>query len=227
MSLFGWCSARAPGISILMLLALSYWVLSSELAPKTAEASIHSSLRHGKAPYASRHSDPSIRNAGNWTIFWAYYSLYMHVITVVFPLRACWSVDELKRSLKKLARTKQLKDFKYTPKRRLSSTSLSSAYTLTSSQSSSSSEAGDIELGLYTDGDVDHDKVIHAIIIPNYKEDADGLRETLDVLASHAQARTQYDVSAICLFCPLLDLPCFKFVIHHTMRSLTDNPRST
>lgn len=36
--------------------------------------------------------------------------------------------------------------------------------------------------------------VVHAILLPNYKEDIDTLRETLEVLASHAQARTSYDV---------------------------------
>jgi hypothetical protein len=46
-----------------------------------------------------------------------------------------------------------------------------------------------------TDVEFDQDKVIHAIIVPNYKEDVDGLRETLDVLASHPQARMSYDVS--------------------------------
>ena len=38
----------------------------------------------------------------------------------------------------------------------------------------------------------------HAILLPSYKEDVDNLRETLDVLASHAQARISYDVS-LCL----------------------------
>lgn len=54
-----------------------------------------------------------------------------------------------------------------------------------------------------TDVEYDQDKVIHAIIIPNYKEDVDGLRETLDVLASHPQARLSYDVSS-----PLSELRC-------------------
>jgi hypothetical protein len=135
-------------------------------------------------------------NAGNITIVWAYYSLLIHTLVFVFPIRACWAVWDLTRSLKKVARNKSLKDFKYSHQRRLSSTSLSSAETLTSSQSSSSSEAGDVEMGVYTDtADIDQDRIIHAILIPNYKEELDGLRETLDVLASHPQARYQYDVS--------------------------------
>jgi hypothetical protein len=37
-------------------------------------------------------------------------------------------------------------------------------------------------------------RIIHAIILPNYMEDIATLRETLDVLASHRKARTQYEV---------------------------------
>jgi hypothetical protein len=38
------------------------------------------------------------------------------------------------------------------------------------------------------------DRIIHAIILPNYMEDLGTLRETLDVLASHRKAKTQYEV---------------------------------
>jgi hypothetical protein len=79
--------------------------------------------------------------------------------------------------------------------RRLSSTSLSSAETLTPAFSTTSSEIGDIDMGeSATDIGPDYERVVHAIIIPNYKEDSDGLRETLDVLASHPQACASYDV---------------------------------
>lgn len=37
--------------------------------------------------------------------------------------------------------------------------------------------------------------LLHAIIIPNYKEEIDTLRETLDILGSHIQAETSYEVS--------------------------------
>lgn len=38
------------------------------------------------------------------------------------------------------------------------------------------------------------EEVIHAIIIPNYQEDIETLRLTLDVLASHPRAGLQYKV---------------------------------
>ncbi|KAG5987584.1 hypothetical protein E4U54_004934 [Claviceps lovelessii] len=47
----------------------------------------------------------------------------------------------------------------------------------------------------YTDDtDYTEDGVVHAIMIPNYKEEMDTLQETLEVLASHPQARSSYDV---------------------------------
>jgi hypothetical protein len=193
MSFFSWCTRRVGGLSLILLLTLTYWVCSSEFGPskKYASPGLQQQTKHRYNGGGETH------NAGNWTVFWAYYSLLMHTLVFIFPTRACWAVEDLTRSLKKVARNKQLKDFKFGHSRRLSSTSLSSAETLTSqaSSSSSSSEAGDIELGHYTDADVDQEKIVHAILIPNYKEDLDGLRETLDVLACHPQARSTYDVS--------------------------------
>jgi hypothetical protein len=193
MSVFAWCTRRVGGLLLVALIFWSYWVISSEYGPRSAT---DDHLNHnGKAGNHNKGTG-SMFNAGNITIVWAYYSLLIHTLVFVFPIRACWAVWDLTRSLKKVARNKSLKDFKYSHQRRLSSTSLSSAETLTSSQSSSSSEAGDVEMGVYTDtADIDQDRIIHAILIPNYKEELDGLRETLDVLASHPQARYQYDVS--------------------------------
>ncbi|KAJ3084606.1 oligosaccharyl transferase stt3 subunit [Rhizoclosmatium hyalinum] len=42
--------------------------------------------------------------------------------------------------------------------------------------------------------DLPYDHILHVIIIPNYSEDVDTLCETLDVLASHRRALTQYRV---------------------------------
>jgi len=38
------------------------------------------------------------------------------------------------------------------------------------------------------------DNILHAIVIPNYTEDLDTLRETLSVLARHPRAQQQYEV---------------------------------
>lgn len=172
-------------------LSLSYWVISNEAAAQ----------RHGyKYQQQDSLSAPSFTTMGSGysTMIFAYYCLAIHLLVFMFPLRACWAIFDLTRRLKKTAKSKTLKEFKFAHRRRLSSTSLSSSETLTSSRdgsSTSSSEAGDIEAEFYADADVEPDRVVHAIIVPNYKEEMDTLRETLEVLASHPQARYTYDVS--------------------------------
>jgi hypothetical protein len=168
-------------------LCLSYWVISKESA----------SARYG---YQSLTASSS--GAGIWTVVFAYYSLLLHFLVFMFTFRTCWSMIDITRSLKKTARNKALRDIKLSHRRRGSSTSLSSSETLTSSRdasstlSATSSEAGDLDNEFYADGDATPvDNVVHAIVVPNYKEEVDTLRETLDVLASHPQARNTYDVS--------------------------------
>ena len=45
--------------------------------------------------------------------------------------------------------------------------------------------------------EVDDAEVVHAIILPNYGEDLHTLRTTLNVLASHPRARSQYEVGVV------------------------------
>jgi hypothetical protein len=188
-SVFSWASRRAAGLAMLALLALSYWVISSELEMQrhNFEYQQHDSL-----------TEPiySPRPSAIWTRVFAYYCLLIHVLVAVFPIRSCWAIWDITRSLKKRARTRTFPDTKPPLHRRISSASLSSAETLTPAcdSSASSSEAGD-DLEYLIDPDLMTDAVIHAIIVPNYKEDMDTLRETLEVLACHPQARDTYDVS--------------------------------
>jgi hypothetical protein len=62
---------------------------------------------------------------------------------------------------------------------------------ISTSQSSSEIDASDS----ITESEDDQGLVIHTMITPNYREDVDILKETLDVLASHPQARYSYDAS--------------------------------
>lgn len=171
---------------MIALLALSYWVISKEATAP----------RH-PFEYKDRNIEPGdfskLHGAGNWTVLFAYYCLLIHILVSLFPLRACWSILDLTKNMRK-ARAKTLRELKMTGQRRGSSTSLSSSDTLSASSqsaSSSSSEAGDFEVEFPNA----ENNVVHAIIIPNYKEEMDTLRETLDVLASHPFASTSYDVS--------------------------------
>lgn len=204
MSIFAWCTRRIGGLSIVALLALLYVSISIEWS--TSTQTLFPGLQHNaKGDAHLSASTPRAGNGGRWTQAFAYYSLLIHVLVLIFPFRACWAVDSLRRGVKAVARNRRLQHFKYNQQRRMSSTSLSSAETLTSQISATSSDAGDNEMGeSLTDIELEQDKLIHAIIIPNYKEDIDGLRETLDVLASHPQARSTYDVSCSSLIRPYI-----------------------
>lgn len=192
MSIFAWCSRRAGGLAMLATIALSYWVISNQLENRRYTF-MYETIDNLSAP---RPRDP--KSGGRLLKLFSYYCLLIHFLVFIFPLRSCWAVFTITRNLKKVARARALRDIKFGHRRRGSSTSLSSSETLTSSRdisSTSSSEAGDLELDGLADGDIAPDRVIHAIVIPNYKEENDTLRETLEVLASHPQARSTYDVS--------------------------------
>ncbi|KAI1374128.1 glycosyl transferase family group 2-domain-containing protein [Hypoxylon crocopeplum] len=198
MSLFGWCSKRAGGLAMLMAIALSYWAITKEAAASRYD---YKYMQQDSLSRPAAHPVTSTTQGGGyWTVIFAYYCLLIHFLVFAFPMRSCWAMFDMTRSLKKALRSKSLKDFKLSHRRRGSSTSLSSSETLTSSKedslpsSATSSEAGDIENEFYTDGDSEPQNVIHAIVIPNYKEEVDSLRETLDVLAAHPQARDSYDI---------------------------------
>ncbi|KAI0896904.1 glycosyl transferase family group 2-domain-containing protein [Annulohypoxylon nitens] len=199
MSLFNWCSRRAGGLAMLMTLGLSYYVITKESAATRYDYKFTQQDTLSR-PTHSISSTSEAQGGGLWTVLFAWYSLLIHILVFAFPMRSCYAIFDITRSLTKAARGRSLRDFKLSHRRRGSSTSLSSSETLTSSKedslpsSTTSSEIGDIEPEFYTDGDVESDRIVHAIVIPNYKEEVDSLRETLDVLASHPQARDSYDI---------------------------------
>lgn len=175
---------------MIALCTLCYWVISKEAA--ASQDDYDDQKDHG---FESRPYHPD--GAGTWAVVFAYYCLLIHVLVFLFPLRACWAIWDLTKSLEKMARGKDFAAFKFSTVRRGSSTTLSSSESLATFRdvcSSSSSDAGDIELDLCKDASLEPRQVIHAIIIPSYKEDIDTLRETLEVLGSHTQARETYDV---------------------------------
>lgn len=197
MAIFTWFAQRAGGLSSLALFALCYWVISRDSSP---EQNRYSQEQPGDQ--TSYHSSVSSNGAGSWTYLFAYYCLLVHVLVCLFPLRACWTVWTLTQSMKRAAQSDSLLDLKKFASRRDSYASASSSDTLISSQndttSSTTSEAGDCDPDFFTDGiPAACDNVVHAIVIPNYKEESDTLRETLDVLASHPQAHYSYDVSLL------------------------------
>ncbi|CAM1507034.1 Fc.00g066750.m01.CDS01 [Cosmosporella sp. VM-42] len=193
MSVFNWCSRRAGGLSIIALLTLCYWVISQESKIQKHRYKYEQPNNQG-----SYLSSTTTTGAGFWTFIFAYYCLFVHVSVCVFPVRACWSIWNLTQVMKRSAQSNTLLGLKkLAVRRRGSHASVSSSETLISNHefSSTTTEAGDHEPELYTDGGQSvADHVIHAVIIPNYKEEPDTLKETLEVLASHPRAHDSYDI---------------------------------
>lgn len=183
---------------MIALLGLISWIIHEELERQSSS--------DGHQQYGSRRQDnlgPSddqlLDTVSIWLIVYAYYMLTIHFLVTMFPIRASWAIFTLTRSLKQAADSKALRNFQFRDCRRSSSTSLSSTETLTASrelESSSTSEPCDPEYLLDAlEANSMSDQVVHAIIVPSYKEEMDTLRETLEVLSSHPQACSSYDVS--------------------------------
>lgn len=118
-----------------------------------------------------------------------FYTVLVHFCMFAFTTRLAWSLWTVTRETKRaLARR---------PSSKASRLSLESGAdkltdgTITPSEEGSVSSISDDSTLLEMDKPTE---VIHAIIIPNYSEDVHTLRTTLDVLASHPRARTQYEV---------------------------------
>lgn len=198
MIILTWCAGRLGGLAMICLIIVSYWVISRESAA-TKYRNIATELNNGLDT-----SSTLLNGAGIWTVIFAWYCLLIHVMVFSFPLRACWAIWDITTSLRETAQnTVNLDSFRSEHRRRNSSASIASSHAPTLSQATSgaSSEVGDIDCESATDSDTvvgTLDQIIHAIVIPNYKEEVDTLRETLDVLASHSHARFTYDVRLIC-----------------------------
>ncbi|KAF5017749.1 hypothetical protein F66182_10297 [Fusarium sp. NRRL 66182] len=197
MTAFIWCAQRAGGLSMIMLIALCYWVISRDSSPEQ-----HRSKFEQPDSQVSYYSSISTTGAGVWSYVFSYYCLLVHILVCVFPLRACWAVWSHTESMKREMRSDSLLDLKKLVPCRNSHASVSSSETLISNQNSPSpstvSEAGDCDPETYTDGVPGAcDNVVHAIIIPNYKEELNTLKQTLDVLASHPQAYRSYDFADV------------------------------
>lgn len=189
------------------VVALAYYVITREAAASGFTLTRTEGESLSRPARISFTTPTSYEGGGVWTLIFAYYCLTIHILVSSFPLRSMWSIFDISRCLERTARSKSLRDYKLSHRRRGSFTSLSSSETLTSSKelpsssSTASSEAGDTETEFVPDPETGIDRVIHAIIIPNYKEEMDTLRETLDVMASHPLARDTYDVSRPILLC--------------------------
>lgn len=191
MGVVHWLCRSFPGFSILGWLLLSYWALGDRIP-----SWFHSSSTTAHGAHQHQGSRP-LDHLTTAQILYITYSLLVHLLGCLsFPLRLLWSLwhigDEVKSAKFEAAEEIPVLDSEGSEFEKSSQLSGSlSTRSLNMPEGSLSRVSTPRSLAL--EDSVDH--VIHAIILPSYKEDIDTLRETLSVLASHHLAKSSYDVS--------------------------------
>lgn len=201
MAIFSWYSRRAAGLGTIALLLLANYIIyqrsnlrrhGNEIKHPQSQSSPHSESTYGFEEF------------GVYSFFlalFAFYSVFVHLNVALVPLRAILALSQITKAIKESSRDKHLLAYlKLAENRRGSNGSIASFETLDSDNSGGTSTTcvmSDTGLEDFTNGDgLIETPVIHAIVIPNYKEEIATLRETLAVLASHLRARSAYDVSS-------------------------------
>ena len=204
MGLFYWTCRNVPS------LALAFWVFLCVEA--LTGGHLFDQILH---PHAHIPDDSwRLFGANIWELLYVGYTVFAHVCAcVIFPARLCWSVWALTGEVRR-ARAEGMELARPYAASETSSGAGSSAAgshasagsaTLVDDKASSASlgVAGGRQTpeaplsGLSTPKmgwNEGVDEVVHAIILPSYKEDMDTMRETLSVLASHLLAKSSYDV---------------------------------
>lgn len=167
-----WFTQRVTSFSLLLLIVLCYFALWHD------------------RPSAHDTYPATLTRA---QLIFVCYDLFVHALAALFPLRLCWSMWSLTRRLR-IAFARAHSRPRATSKAGsiVRQKSISSEYGY---ESGTSSDSDDSELTFSSETGMTYNaRVIHAVLIPNYKEDMDTLRETLEVLAHHELAKTCYDV---------------------------------
>jgi hypothetical protein len=166
--LLSWCIQRVASLGIVALTCLTLAAFVWD--------------RPSQEKYDDGKPRKSITNA---QLVYVYYTLFIHVLGVLFPLRLCWATKSMIRNLKMVAIQQHASLFRASSKSEKRSE-------IRDSVDSDSSDS--MALSTLKKNEWDEKPLVHAIILPNYKEELDTLRETLDVLASHPQASSSYEV---------------------------------
>jgi hypothetical protein len=160
-----WAVRCLPGLSVLAILILS------ELALQIFQTayiglSYPTGLVTGHNPVSAQ-------------LLFVAYSVFIHVVALIFPFRLCRSVWQASTAVREI----------YGPGGKYAAPVKAKAEDAPAPQQSRSDAQGQYQVG--------HIDTVHAIMIPSYKEEISVLEETLKVLASHTLATTTYDVSGI------------------------------
>lgn len=175
MYMLQWASRCLPGFSIiallLLLLAFTSNTLSLSLSPWTGF------LPPKKPPPAAGEGDENVTLNLAQKIFMVY-TLFVHTNMLAFAARLSLSLWYVTRETKRV---------------------LSRRVCLSSSPAREMPDPvakfGDSTVSEMVGEEAEAEEVVHAIILPNYGEDLYTLITTLNVLASHPRAHSQYEVS--------------------------------
>ncbi|KAF2090569.1 hypothetical protein K490DRAFT_34251 [Saccharata proteae CBS 121410] len=189
--LFRAFTRRIVGLIWIAFICLTYIVLrgDSHVAAWRKQSADGPSGLPAQSSFQSPSRGQDALSVVRW--IWISYAVLVHVFALVFPVRACWAM----RSLTQRIRAANLKRFPPPPQNALGEFAKPTDNGLLGPTAiqledkispASSSYDGDDENTL--------EMVVHAILVPNYKEDIESLRETLEVLACHPSARSCYDI---------------------------------
>ncbi|MCJ1378931.1 hypothetical protein MMC17_002030 [Xylographa soralifera] len=177
-----------PGFSIILWLVIAYLALGDRIPGWFSSSNTNVSPKNVKNTYGDLHH--LTVSQGIYIV----YSVSIHLLACFgFPVRLIWSVwhmtDEIKTA--KFEAAEEYAETEFSDDK--SSQHSLSVKSLGGTESSISRVGTPKIPGLSETPE----PVVHAIILPSYKEDIDTLRETLSVLASHVLAKSNYDVSKI------------------------------
>ena len=186
MGLFHYLCRCVPALSLLLWIFVAYQALSHYPIPFLG------AHKWWETTYNWRYLDP-------WQIIYIIYGVGTHICAcVLFPSRLIWSIWHMTEEV----RTAKYDAAEVTRPYAESEASTTvddkaSQISLTPSNASIASEGPASRASTPKFGKFEEvaESVMHAIILPSYKEDMDTLKETLSVLASHVLAKTSYDVS--------------------------------
>ena len=182
-----WCTQRIASVGLVAILLLTYLALGYD-RPSIVP------LSNDSTPLPAE--DRPTRSLTKAQMVFVCYTIAAHVLALVFPIRLCWAT----RSLTKRLRGVSVKQVSTPRPRRRSMKEIK--HQDDGYEASISSFADSSSSSVYSESTDDcspereklSDVVLHTIIVPNYKEELDTLRETLEVLACHRHAKNTYEV---------------------------------
>ncbi|MCJ1389691.1 hypothetical protein MMC18_002548 [Xylographa bjoerkii] len=174
-----------PGFSIILWVVIAYLALGDRIPGWFASPNPNESAKNVKNTYGDLHH--LTVSQGIYIV----YSVLVHVLACfAFPLRLIWSVWHMTDEIK-TAKFEAAEEYAETEFSDDKSSQHSLSVKSLSGTESSISRVGTPKIPSLSESP---EPVVHAIILPSYKEDIDTLRETLSVLASHVLAKSNYDV---------------------------------